>query len=208
LTGRTWPARGKGDHMSKAKPGKGGNPKGGAVQPKPQGADLPSVSEGEDKAVTIDKPHVKIFGTANSKLQYLFLKQSVLAYGVKVFNKESVSEKLEYIYPAIQGIDPQDALEGMLSVQMVGVHNVAMECLGRAQLEEQTFPGRTANLQYATRLLQVFTAQMEALQRYRGKSTQQTVTVEHVHVHQGGQAIVGAVNHQDKGGGGGDESKK
>jgi hypothetical protein len=35
--------------------------------------------------------------------------------------------------------------------------------------------------------------QVEALQRYRGKG-QQKVTVEHVHVNAGGQAIVGAVN--------------
>jgi hypothetical protein len=34
--------------------------------------------------------------------------------------------------------------------------------------------------------------QVEALQRYRGKG-QQKVTVEHVHVHSGGQAIVGAL---------------
>ena len=33
---------------------------------------------------------------------------------------------------------------------------------------------------------------MEALQRYRGKG-QQKVTVEHVHVHSGGQAVVGMV---------------
>src|SRR3954470_16049819 len=39
--------------------------------------------------------------------------------------------------------------------------------------------------------------QMEALSRYRGKG-QQKVTVEHVHVHAGGQAVVGAV---DAGGG-------
>ena len=32
--------------------------------------------------------------------------------------------------------------------------------------------------------------QVEALQRYRGKG-QQKLTVEHVHVHSGGQAIVG-----------------
>ena len=60
------------------------------------------------------------------------------------------------------------------------------------------------SINQGVRLLQTFTAQMEALQKYRGKSTQQKVTVEHVHVHQGGQAIVGAVNHQ---GGGGDESQ-
>jgi hypothetical protein len=33
---------------------------------------------------------------------------------------------------------------------------------------------------------------LEALDRYRGTG-QQKVTVEHVHVHSGGQAIVGAV---------------
>jgi hypothetical protein len=33
---------------------------------------------------------------------------------------------------------------------------------------------------------------LEALNRHRGKG-QQKVTVEHVHVHQGGQAIVGSV---------------
>jgi hypothetical protein len=41
-----------------------------------------------------------------------------------------------------------------------------------------------------------------ALQKLRGKAGQQKVTVEHVHVHQGGQAIVGAVSvSKDEGGG-------
>jgi hypothetical protein len=44
----------------------------------------------------------------------------------------------------------------------------------------------------AVKLLRTYTAQLEALQRYRGKG-QQKVMVEHVHVHQGGQAIVGNV---------------
>jgi len=35
--------------------------------------------------------------------------------------------------------------------------------------------------------MRTFTAQVEALQRYRGKG-QQKVTVEHVHVHSGGRA--------------------
>jgi hypothetical protein len=37
---------------------------------------------------------------------------------------------------------------------------------------------------------------MESLNRYRGKATEQKVTVEHVHVHDGGQAIVGAIHPQ------------
>jgi hypothetical protein len=193
--------------MGKPKAEKSGNPKRGAVKAKPQGADLPSVQEPTGKAITTDKPHVKMFGTRNPELQNLFIKQTLMAYGLRDTDKKSVMKELLYVFPAIMGIDPKDELEGMLTVQMVGVHNVAMNCLGRAQLEEQTFEGRAANLKYATRLLQVFTAQMEVLQKNRGKSTQQKVTVEHVHVHQGGQAIVGAVNNQRKGGGGGDDGQ-
>ncbi len=48
-------------------------------------------------------------------------------------------------------------------------------------------------MNHATKMLRTFTAQMEALKRYR-TGGQQKVTVEHVHVNQGGQAIVGVVN--------------
>jgi len=46
-----------------------------------------------------------------------------------------------------------------------------------------------SNGNLAVKLLRIFTSQMEALQRYRGKG-QQKVTVEHVHVNAGAQAIV------------------
>ena len=39
---------------------------------------------------------------------------------------------------------------------------------------------------------------MEALKRYRTDG-QQKVTVEHVHVHAGGQAVVGTVNTRGRG---------
>jgi hypothetical protein len=35
---------------------------------------------------------------------------------------------------------------------------------------------------------------IEAMEKLKGKTGQQKVTVEHVHVYQGGQAIVGAVS--------------
>ena len=49
-----------------------------------------------------------------------------------------------------------------------------------------------SNGNLAIKLLRTFTTQLEALQRYRGKG-QQKVTVEHVNVNAGGQAIVGTV---------------
>ena len=41
-------------------------------------------------------------------------------------------------------------------------------------------------------LLRTFATQVEALKKYRSKG-EQHCTVEHVHVHSGGQAVVGAV---------------
>jgi hypothetical protein len=97
-------------------------------------------------------------------------------------------------------------LEALLAVQMVGVHNLAMKFLANAALEDQTDYGKEVNVNRANRLLRTFTAQVEALKKHRSKG-EQHFTVEHVHVHSGGQAVVGAVNQgqgpQEAGGQGG-----
>jgi hypothetical protein len=67
-----------------------------------------------------------------------------------------------------------------------------MECYRRAMLGEQTFEGRQENLNQANKLSRTHAALLDALNRHRGKG-QQKVTVEHVHVHSGGQAVVGMV---------------
>jgi hypothetical protein len=53
-------------------------------------------------------------------------------------------------------------------------------------------PQQDSNGNLAVKLLRTFAAQTEALQRYRGKGHQK-VTVEHVHVNTGGQAIVESI---------------
>jgi hypothetical protein len=93
---------------------------------------------------------------------------------------------------AMVGIGPKDEIEGMLAAQMVAIHNASMECLRRSMIPEQPFEARTEALRQAGKLSRTYAMQMEALQRYRGKG-QQKMTVEHVHVHSGGQAIVGSV---------------
>src|SRR5262245_19616805 len=90
------------------------------------------------------------------------------------------------------GIHPRDELEGMMAAQLIAAHSAAMECYRRAMIGEQTFEGRRENLNQANKLTRSFAALADALNRHRGKG-QQKVTVEHVHVHSGGQAIVGAV---------------
>ncbi len=44
---------------------------------------------------------------------------------------------------AIAGIGPRDLLEALLAVQMVSVHNTALELLRRALIPDQTVEGVT-----------------------------------------------------------------
>jgi hypothetical protein len=96
------------------------------------------------------------------------------------------------VVAALKGVAPADGMESMLAAQMVATHNAAMDCLRRAQLDGQTFEGRDLNLKHATKLLAAYARQMEAIDRHRGQG-QQKITVEHVTVNAGGQAIVGGV---------------
>jgi len=83
----------------------------------------------------------------------------------------------------------------MVAGQLVACHNASMECYRRAMIGEQTFEGRRENLTQAVKLSRTYAALLDSLNRHRGKG-QQKVTVEHIHVHQGGQAIVGNVQSQ------------
>lgn len=91
-----------------------------------------------------------------------------------------------------ESMAPQDGLEGMLAAQMVGTHHAALECLRRAALENQTYAGRDMALKHAQKLMTLYTQQIAALNKHRGKG-QQKVTVEYVNVEAGGKAIVGNV---------------
>jgi hypothetical protein len=131
---------------------------------------------------------------ADAALQTLWLNNS---------NPEETNQQLSAMLAALIGIAPQDEIEGMLASQMVAANAAAMECYRRAMLGEQTFEGRKENLTQANKLSRTYVTLLEALNRHRGKGVQQKVTVEHVHVHAGGQAVVGMVGRP----GGGDHAQ-
>jgi hypothetical protein len=121
------------------------------------------------------------------------LNQAVNALWLDNSRPENKIRKQQACLEAMAGIGPQDEIEGMLAAQMIACHSAAMECFRRAMIKEQPFEGRQQNLNFANKLSRTYALHMEALDKHRGKG-QQKVTVEHVHVHQGGQAIVGNVN--------------
>jgi hypothetical protein len=143
--------------------------------------------------------HLKVIGgsmsddwnniLANQTIQTLWLKNS---------SADEIRRQRHAAVDALIGITPGDELEGMIAAQLIAAHNAAMECYRRAMIGEQTFEGRRENLSQANKLSRTYAALLDALNRHRGKG-QQKVTMEHVHVHEGGQAIVGNV--ESRGGG-------
>jgi hypothetical protein len=120
---------------------------------------------------------------ANQTVQTLWLQNS---------DVEQVKRQRRAAVDVLICISPRDEFEGMLAAQLVACHNAAMESYRRTMLGNQTFEGRRENLSQANKLSRTYATLLEALNRHRGKG-QQKVTVEHVHVHEGGQAIVGNV---------------
>ena len=146
-----------------------------------------------------------LFGTADPNAAGHFFNE-LAGLATDVSSPSLDSETINAALAVIHGIQPRDEVEAMLALQMVGIHKASMRCLRVANREDATFEGRDVNLKHATKLTRTYAAQMEALNKYRGKG-QQKMTVEHVHVHDGGQAIVGPVS-RDGGKGGGGEVKK
>ena len=90
-------------------------------------------------------------------------------------------------------IAPRDELEAMLACQMIAAHMATMDATRRALHVEQSAAGRAAYLSLARKLMRLFTEQMDALNRHRGKGTTQKIVIERVVVERGAQAVVGAV---------------
>ena len=147
---------------------------------------------------------LEALGTPDRELQNRLLAQVCQTFDGTVsdgvFDKEKVVSAYNDTLAILTGIQPQDEIEAMLAVQMIGVHNMAMDYMGKATRTERV-GFMTTYMNGATKSLRTFAAQMEALKKYR-TGGQQKMIVEHVHVNEGGQAIVGTVNQ-----GGGGENK-
>ena len=134
----------------------------------------------------------RIGGSQSDKWNNILANQTVQALWLTNSDNETRSQQYGAAVAGLVGIGPQDELEGMMAAQLLAAHNAAMECYRRAMIGEQTFDGRRENLNQANKLSRSYAVLLDALNRHRGKG-QQKVTVEHVHVHSGGQAIVGTV---------------
>ncbi len=112
---------------------------------------------------------------------------------------------LNFMLSVVKGIEPEDEIESMLAAQMAAVHMATMTFARRLahvdNISQQDSTERAFN-----KVARTFATQVEALRRHR-TGGEQKVTVEHVTVNEGGQAMVGNVARGPGGGRGGKNSK-
>ncbi|AQV02573.1 hypothetical protein [Desulfococcus multivorans] len=155
-----------------------------------QGDAAPLDLDGQKGLIDCVEDIKKVAGTSSVDLATVRIQQLLDAH--KRSNKDTAA-CLNADIVAIDEIQPQDPVEAMLAVQMVAIHNHCMELIADAVNKTTFFDTRKQYLDLAAKLSRTYALQMEGLRRYRQKG-QQRMTVEHVHVHSGGQAVVGQVN--------------
>jgi hypothetical protein len=98
---------------------------------------------------------------------------------------------LNFMLSVVKGIKPRDQVEAMLATQMAAIHIATLTSAQRLA-QAETLPAQDSAERAFNKLSRTYATQMEALERYRSGGDQ-NVTVQHVSVRDGGQAIVGNV---------------
>jgi hypothetical protein len=100
---------------------------------------------------------------------------------------------INFMLSVIEGIKLRDHVEAMMAAQMAAIHRAMMtftrRLSGVENIKQQDSAAGALN-----KLARTFAMQVEALKRYR-TGGEQKVTVQHVTISEGGQAIVGNVTH-------------
>ena len=107
---------------------------------------------------------------------------------------------VNFMLGVVKGIEPRDEVESMLASQMAAVHMSTMT-FARRLAHVENIPQQDSAERAFNKLARTFAMQVEALKRYRSAG-EQKVTVEHVTIHRGGQAIIGNVSQAGGGGAG------
>ena len=112
-------------------------------------------------------------------------------------------QNVNFMLAVVKGVEPQDQVETMLAAQMAAVHMATMTFARRLNHVESIAQQDSAANAF-NKLARTFSAQMEALKRYR-TGGEQKATVTHVTVNEGGQAVVGHITARGRGAAGNQE---
>jgi len=134
----------------------------------------------------------RIFGTSNEIQANAFLSHCLKALKAdEASDEHPANDERMFMLSIVNDMAPRDPVERMLAVQMAATH-VATIRSARWLANTQNIPQVQAHYTGFNKLARTFAAQVEALRKHR-TGGEQRVTVQHVNVSDGGQAIVGNV---------------
>jgi hypothetical protein len=148
--------------------------------------------DGQHVTIKSDTALQNLFGTEHPELA-----EALFGHCMKVLKANESSDDFAgndermFMLTSVAEIEPRDTFERMLAVQMATTH-VAMVRAGRWLANADHIEQVKAHYNGYTKLARAYVGQMEALRKHRNGG-KQTVTVQHVNVADGGQAIVGNV---------------
>jgi hypothetical protein len=130
------------------------------------------------------------FGTGSSRFATGLLAQLT---DVSRTGEQAKSSELDFMLTVVQGIGPRSEIEALLAAQMAAIHNATMSAARRLNLS-QTIAQQDSASTALNKLARTFAAQVEALKRHRSDG-EPSIKMQRVTVNDGGQAIVGNVQH-------------
>ena len=130
-----------------------------------------------------------LFGTRGNNFASSQLNQVLM--WVRDANGQYDRVKANAMLAVVEGARPSDELQAMLALQIAVAHELTMQALRRASRVDQIPQYESAGAM-AVKLMRAFGSHCELLAKLQ-RGGEQTVRVEHVHVHAGGQAVVGNV---------------
>jgi hypothetical protein len=143
----------------------------------------------------------EIFSTTDCTQANLLTSHCLVALRADEASDENpANDQRVFMLSIVNDLAPRDPVERMLAVQMAATH-VATIRSARWLANTENIPQVQAHYTGFNKLARTFAAQVEALRKHR-TGGEQRVTVQHVNVSDGGQAIVGNVK---TGGRGSDE---
>jgi hypothetical protein len=157
-----------------------------------------SAKQGHRITLASEDALCRIFGTADAEQANTLLSHCLKALKPdEAGDAGAANDERHFLLSIIRDMAPRDPVERMLAVQMATTH-VAIIRSARWLACTESIPQVQAHYVGFNKLARTFAAQVEALRKHRNGG-KQTVVVQHVNVSEGGQAIVGNVQHGGRG---------
>jgi hypothetical protein len=151
-----------------------------------------SARDGQEVTLSREDMLKQIFGTRQPDIANAMLIHCLRVLGPSEASDEHPSQdQRQFMVAAVMEMEPRDTFERLLAVQMAATH-VALIRTGERLAHADQLPQYEAHERVFNKLARTYTRQMDTLRKHRNGG-KQTVTVQHVTVSDGGQAVVGTV---------------